>query len=146
MAVRPEGRRRGLFFDVGSHSLDLVDFLAAPIASVAGFAVNTGGAYAVEDVTTASFLLESKIPGSGTWNFNADGARDVIEILGSAGRVLTPIFADGDVVVSRGGRDEVHAVRNPPHVHQPLIQTIVDELRARVDANRPERPAPARPG
>jgi len=125
----PKVAGAGLFFDVGSHSLDLVDFLAAPIASVAGFAVNTGGAYAAEDVTTASFLLESSIPGSGTWNFNADSAADVIEVLGSAGRLRTPIFADGDVVVSRGGRDEAHVVRNPPHVHQPLIQTIVDELR-----------------
>jgi predicted dehydrogenase len=118
----------GLFFDVGSHSLDLVDFLAAPITSVAGFAVNTGRAYGTEDVTSASFLLETDIPGYGIWNFNADAARDVIEVVGTEGRVCTPILTDGDVVVSRGGRDEVHAVRNPPHVHQPLIQTIVDEL------------------
>lgn len=118
----------GLFLDMGSHSLDLVDFLAAPIAQVAGFAVNTGGSYAAEDVTTASFLLETTVPGTGLWNFNADAGRDVIALTGSEGHLRTPIFADGDVVVTRGSRDEVHAVRNPPHVHQPLIQTIVDEL------------------
>jgi predicted dehydrogenase len=121
----------GLFLDMGSHSLDLVDFLAAPIARVAGFAVNTGGAYPTEDVTTSSFLLESGVPGSGTWNFNAAIARDVIELTGAEGQLRTPIFADADVVVTRDGREEVHAVRNPPHVHQPLIQTIVDELLGR---------------
>ena len=48
---------------------------------------------------------------------------------GSGGTVTTPIFTDGDVVVSRpDGTESIH-VRNPPHVHQPLIQTIVDELR-----------------
>jgi 1,5-anhydro-D-fructose reductase (1,5-anhydro-D-mannitol-forming) len=119
----------GLFFDVGSHSLDLVDFLAAPITQVSGFAVNTGGTYRAEDVTAASFVVESGQPGTGVWNFNADANHDVLRFVGSAGQLRTPIFADGDVVVSRGGRDEVHAVRNPPHVHQPLIQTIVDELR-----------------
>ena len=35
------------------------------------------------------------------------------------------------MIVSRDGATEVLPVRNPPHVHQPLIQTIVDELRGR---------------
>jgi 1,5-anhydro-D-fructose reductase (1,5-anhydro-D-mannitol-forming) len=33
------------------------------------------------------------------------------------------------VIVKRGNVKTVEEVRNPPHVHQPLIQTIVDELR-----------------
>jgi hypothetical protein len=39
------------------------------------------------------------------------------------------VFADSDVIVSRGGTIDILPLRNPPHVHQPLIQTIVDELR-----------------
>ena len=50
---------------------------------------------------------------------------------GSEGEVKTPIFTDGDVVVERHCRQEIHPVRNPPHVHQPLIQTIVGELLGR---------------
>ena len=119
----------GLFLDVGSHSLDLVDFLIGPIRQVSGFAVNTGGAYAAEDLTTAAFTMDGPVSGTGVWNFNADRACDSIRVTGSDGQLVTPIFADADVVVSRAGRDDVHAVRNPPHVHQPLIQTIVDELR-----------------
>jgi 1,5-anhydro-D-fructose reductase (1,5-anhydro-D-mannitol-forming) len=121
----------GLFFDMGSHSLDLVDFLVAPVQHVSGFSVNTGGAYAAEDVTVASFLLNGGEAGSGVWNFNANTTRDSIRVIGSEGDVLTPIFGDVDVVVTRGGHADVHAVRNPPHVHQPLIQTIVDEMRGR---------------
>jgi predicted dehydrogenase len=118
----------GLFFDLGSHSLDLIDFLAGQIAQVSGFAANTGGAYQPEDVTVAAFLLESHVAGTGVWNFNADVARDHIRFVGSDGHLITPIFADADVVVRRADGDAVHDVRNPPHVHQPLIQTIVDEL------------------
>lgn len=121
----------GLFLDVGSHSLDLVDFLVAPVTRVSGFAVNTGGTYSAEDVTAGSFLLEGGVAGTGIWNFNADAAGAEIRVTGSDGHVKTPIFADGDVVVTRGNRHEVHAIRNPPHVHQPLIQTIVDELHGR---------------
>ena len=35
------------------------------------------------------------------------------------------------MLIARAGRTEVVSVRNPPHVHQPLIQTIVDELAGR---------------
>ena len=48
---------------------------------------------------------------------------------GPLGQVTTPVFADGDVIVRRDGREETLPIRNPPHVHQPLIQTVVDELR-----------------
>jgi predicted dehydrogenase len=121
----------GLFFDLGSHSLDLVDFLAGQIARVSGFAANTGGTYAAEDITVASFLTDTDVAGTGTWNFNADASVDRIRLVGSEGQLVTPIFADADVLVTRGGGNEVHAVRNPPHVHQPLIQSIVDELDGR---------------
>jgi len=121
----------GLFFDLGSHSLDLVDFLAGPIERVSGFAANTGGTYGAEDVTVASYLTGEDVPGTGTWNFNADAHRDRIRFVGSEGHLVTPIFSDSDVVVTRAEQEDVHRARNPPHVHQPLIQSIVAELQGR---------------
>jgi len=121
----------GLFYDLASHCLDLVDFLLGPIAEASGFAVNTGGAYAVEDVTAGAFRFNRCMVGTGIWNFNADRSEDWMVFTGSLGELRTPVFTDGDVVVRRGGYEEVLALRNPPHVHQPLIQTIVDELRGR---------------
>ena len=41
----------GLFLDLASHCLDLFDFLVGPVTAAAGFALNTGGRYAGEDVT-----------------------------------------------------------------------------------------------
>jgi 1,5-anhydro-D-fructose reductase (1,5-anhydro-D-mannitol-forming) len=118
----------GLFLDLGSHCLDLVDFLVGPIADARGFALNTGGAYDAEDVTGASFRAGTDVAGTGIWNFNADAKTDVMTFTGSGGTLVTPVFTDGDVLVSRDGATETLALRNPPHVHQPLIQTIVDEL------------------
>jgi 1,5-anhydro-D-fructose reductase (1,5-anhydro-D-mannitol-forming) len=121
----------GLFFDLASHCVDLLDFLLGPIVEVSGFAMNTGGAYAVEDVTAAAFRFEANVAGTGIWNFNAAESTDVLTFMGSGGELRTPIFSDTDVIVRTHGERRVHEVRNPPHVHQPLIQTIVDELRGR---------------
>jgi predicted dehydrogenase len=122
----------GLFLDLASHSLDLLDFLVGPITAVRGIALNTGGAYPAEDVTSAAFRFDTRVAGTGIWNFNADAKTDVITFTGSGGVLTTPVFTDGDVVVSRSD-DGIETIpsRNPPHVHQPLIQTIVDELRGR---------------
>jgi predicted dehydrogenase len=121
----------GLFLDLASHCVDLVDFLAGPVSAVSGFAVNSGGAYAAEDVTAAAFQIGTDIAGTGVWNFNAAEKDDRLVFTGSVGTVTTPIFTDGDVLVARAGGTDVLPIRNPPHVHQPLIQSIVDELGGR---------------
>ena len=125
----PEISGGGLFFDLASHAVDLVDFLLGPIARVAGFSANTGGAYAAEDVTAAAFELERGAVGTGVWNFNAGETTDQLTICGASGEITTAVFDDVDVMVTHGGATRIHHVRNPPHVHQPLVQTIVDEWR-----------------
>jgi len=129
--VDPAIAGAGFFFDLASHCYDLIDFLFGRIVEVSGFALNTGGTYAAEDVTAAAFQVETGIVGTGIWNFNAAAKRALLTIVGSDGELRVPVFADEDVIVAAGGRDTPHPVRNPPHVHQPLIQTIVDELAGR---------------
>jgi predicted dehydrogenase len=129
--VDPEASGGGLFFDLASHCFDLLDFLVGGITAVSGLAVNTGGTYAAEDVTAAAFEFQGGTVGTGIWNFNAPEKTDVLTFIGSEGELRTPIFSDTDVVVTRGVERRVIEVRNPPHVHQPLIQTIVDEMHGR---------------
>jgi predicted dehydrogenase len=121
----------GLFFDLASHAFDLLDFLLGPIRHVAGVSANSGGAYAAEDVTTATFQFERGTVGTGVWNFNASETVDRLSIVGASGEIVTAVFDDIDVTVLRQGVAEVHAVKNPRYVHQPLIQTIIDELNGR---------------
>ena len=121
----------GLFLDLASHYFDIIDFVAGPITDAAGFALNTGGSYEAEDVTATAFHIGGKVAGTGVWNFNAPVSADSIVFTGSDGEIATAVRADEDVVVTRGGQPNLYRFRNPPHVHQPLIQTIVDELRGR---------------
>jgi 1,5-anhydro-D-fructose reductase (1,5-anhydro-D-mannitol-forming) len=119
----------GLFFDLASHCFDLLDFLLGPVTEVSGVAANTGGAYAAEDVTASAFKTGDRVLGTGIWNFNAGRSLDRMTFSGSAGELRTPVLSDADVIVTCDADEQVHVVRNPPHVHQPLIQAIVDELR-----------------
>ena len=121
----------GLFLDLASHYFDIIDFLAGPITGAAGFAMNTGGSYAAEDVTATAFQIGDKVVGTGVWNFNAPVSADSIVFTGSGGEIATAVRADEDVIVTRDTQSNLYRFRNPPHVHQPLIQTIVDELRGR---------------
>jgi predicted dehydrogenase len=127
----PEIAGAGLFLDLASHCVDLLDFLVGRITHVSGFAINTGGAYPAEDVTAAAFQFQNNVVGTGAWNFNAGSSSDAISFAGSGGELRVPVFTDGDVVLSAGGERQVIPFRNPPHVHQPLVQSIVDELRGR---------------
>ncbi len=118
----------GLIFDVGSHCVDLLDFLLGPISSVEAFPINTGGAYLAEDVTVAAFTFDGGPVGTGVFNFNAFEKTDRLAFVGTEGEISTPVFSTDDIVVRGRERTERFAVPWPPHVHQPLIQTIVDEL------------------
>jgi predicted dehydrogenase len=118
----------GLFVDLASHTIDLLDFLLGPIASASGAAANQGGFYAAEDIVSATCTFESGVRGTGLWCFTADRDGDRVEIVGSAGRIGFSTFDEAPVVLEREGRTEAFTVPHPPHVQQPLIQSIVDEL------------------
>jgi 1,5-anhydro-D-fructose reductase (1,5-anhydro-D-mannitol-forming) len=121
----------GLFLDLASHYFDIIDFVAGPITEAAGFALNTGGTYEAEDVTAAAFQIGGKVAGAGVWNFNAPVSADSIVFTGSRGEIATAVRADEDVRVTRDNQQTTYRFRNPPHVHLPLVQTIVDELRGK---------------
>jgi 1,5-anhydro-D-fructose reductase (1,5-anhydro-D-mannitol-forming) len=127
----------GLFLDLGSHAVDLLDFLLGPIAEASGIATNTGGTYAAEDLVAACFRFESGAVGTGVWNFNADRSGDGLVVGGSGGELYTPVFTDGPLVVRAGGTEEVRLFERPPHVHQPFVQTVVDALLGRETCESP---------
>jgi predicted dehydrogenase len=121
----------GLFLDLGSHMLDLLDHLLGPIAQARGAAVNRAGLYAAEDTIAAQLSFEGGVVGSAAWSFVTGVKLDRTEILGTAGKLQYACFEDAPVVLeTAAGRQEI-PVPHPPHVQQPLIQTIVDQLRGR---------------
>jgi len=118
----------GFFFEGGCHTFDFLDFLFGPIADVRAFAGNQGGAYRPEDAVTATYRFASGVFGSGTWCYTADCEDEYNEIAGSRGRIRFSTTAPAPIRIFRGEAMEEVPIGDPEHVHQPLIQTIVDEL------------------
>jgi predicted dehydrogenase len=121
----------GLLMDLGSHALDVVDFLLGPIHDAWGVAVNRGSASLVEDVVAAAFRCGEDVPGTGSWNFASDAREDLLRIEGTEARVELSVFGDEPLRVIRADAVEERSLPNPPHIQQPLIQTVVDELLGR---------------
>jgi predicted dehydrogenase len=120
----------GLLFDLGSHQMDLLDFLLGPIAEVEGNAVNLAGLYPVEDTVAASFRFQSGTLGSALWCFaSAPGqSMDRIVLIGREGRITFSCFDTTRVVLENGQGVTEAEPPAPAHVQQPLIESIVDAL------------------
>lgn len=118
----------GYFFEAVGHTLDILDFLFGPVEEVRAFAANQARAYRPEDVVAASFRFASDVYGSGAWSFAADVDEEHNEVIGEKGRIRFSTFKAVPMELARGDKVEKFAVADPPHVHQPLIQTIVDEM------------------
>jgi 1,5-anhydro-D-fructose reductase (1,5-anhydro-D-mannitol-forming) len=118
----------GLFYDLGSHLLDIFDFLFGPLENVAGGAANRSSEYDVEDTVAMSFTAMGA-PAVARWNFAAFGNRDEIELAGTDGRITLSCLGSDPVRLETSTGAEEFRFDPPPHVHQPLVQTIVDELR-----------------
>jgi len=133
--VLPEISGGGLFFDVGSHQLDLLDFLLGPIESARGHAVNQAGWYPAEDAVSASFAFESGAIGNGIWCFTLSPGStiDRTDIVGTQGRITFSTFGLDQplTLVRENGQSEEFLLPPPTHVQEPLIQTIVDALNGR---------------
>jgi predicted dehydrogenase len=121
----------GLFVDMASHTLDFLDLLFGPIETVEALAGNQAGAYRPEDIVTASYRFASGVYGSGAWCYAADREEEYNEIVGANGRIRFSTTAPVPIRVTRKDAVEEIPVDDPPHVHQPLIETIVAELNGR---------------
>jgi 1,5-anhydro-D-fructose reductase (1,5-anhydro-D-mannitol-forming) len=127
----------GIFFEAVGHTLDILDFILGPIETVRTFADNQMGVYPPEDIVTAAYRFASGVYGSGAWCFTADCDDECNEIVGATGRITFSTFPPlsppagrppAPIRIMRGDTVEEIPIVDPPYVHQPLIQTIVDEM------------------
>lgn len=125
--VRPEIAGGGLFVDLGSHTLDLLDFLFGPITEVAGEATGSGR-YPAEDFVAMTFAFGNGVQGEGEWNFRSDARRDEVCIEGETGRLRFASFDEQPIVLERADGTQRFDIAHPPHIQAPLIQSIVAEL------------------
>lgn len=126
--LKPEVSGGGKFLDMGIHELDLFDFLFGAIEEVHGVASNQAGLYDVEDTVTATWRHASGVQGYGSWCYVCGHGEDFVEIVGSKGRITFEFFSDKPLTLIDESGTRTADIPNPPHVQQPFIQSIVDDL------------------
>jgi predicted dehydrogenase len=129
--VQPQISGGGHFVDLGSHILDLLDWLLGPVTHAAGVATNRGGRYPAEDLVTGVFSFASGVAGVGLWNYDSSQYQDQIEIGGTAGTLRFSCFAEEPLQLSTARGLELIEAPYPEIVQLPLIQTVVDALTRR---------------
>ncbi|MBO6792999.1 MAG: Gfo/Idh/MocA family oxidoreductase [Balneolaceae bacterium] len=130
--VDPDVSGGGYFHDLASHQFDLLEFLFGEIESASGSSNSSLLANPAEDFVSATFKFSSGLVGTGNWNFavNPDQVKDEMLIQGTKGSIRFGFFnGDIPIIVETDAGQEKYQVPYPPHVQQPLIQSIVDELR-----------------
>ena len=118
----------GLFFDLASHQLDLLDFLFGPIEKACGTSASRLSSYDAEDTVSASFLFSSGAIGSGSWCFCASERHDCIELIGERGQIDFSTFSFAPITL-HGDAQRRFDIAPPAHVQQPLLESVVGALR-----------------
>jgi predicted dehydrogenase len=111
----------GPLFDIGSHRIDVLNFLFGEPQRVAGQLSNAVHALAVEDCATVMIEYVNKVRGIVDVRWNSRVRRDELRIIGTGGEMdLTPL--SGPNLVFPGGREDL-----PPHAnfHFPCIESFV---------------------
>ena len=109
--------------DIGSHALDLIDFLLKPLDRVRASA--SGPAGQVETKVEMHFRAGAGIDGTATWNFEASESEDLLIISGSEGSVRVPSAMNGRDLVWPDG---VESYDPPDPVQLPLVTKVVDAI------------------
>ncbi len=132
--VQPAIAGGGHFVDLATHQLDLLDYVFGPITAVAGIAGNQSGVYPAEDTVSASLQFESGVIGSGLWCFSTatNEKRDLIRIIGTRGRLSFSTFDHRvPITLEIDKNTETFTPPTPPHIQQPLIETICQALQGK---------------
>lgn len=133
--VKANETKGGRFIDMGTHIVDILEFLLGKIVEVSGSASNMGNLYEVEDTVVAQFKFESGVLGTGIWCYVAPENVDEVCIIGSKGSLRFSVMDYSAVVLKVEGQEMQFEFEEPEHVSQPYIQSIVDELNLGIKSN-----------
>lgn len=129
--VFPEISGGGHFHDLASHQFDWLEYVFGKIKYAKGISRNQAGLYPADDVVVANFEFENGILGNGSWCYtvNKEQRIDRAQLIGSKGKIIFSFFESSLITVETAGGIAEYEVPYPPHVQQPLLETIVSQLR-----------------
>jgi 1,5-anhydro-D-fructose reductase (1,5-anhydro-D-mannitol-forming) len=118
----------GYFDDLASHGLDFFGFLFGNFAEVKGISLNQQNLYSSKDAMTASWLHDSGVTGSGSWNFGTHLREDVVSIYGSEGKITFSVFENVPFVLQTKKEEISSHIEHPENIQLFHVQNMRDDL------------------
>ncbi len=118
----------GYFDDLASHGLDLFIYLLGNIIEAKGIAVNQQGLYTSKDAIVGSWLHESGVTGTGSWNFGAEKVEDHIEITGSQGKIAFSMFKNEPIILKKGANEQHFEIAHPENIQLYHVEAMKSQL------------------
>jgi predicted dehydrogenase len=118
----------GYFDDLASHGIDLFIHLLGNIEKANGIAVNQQGLYTSMDSVAGSWMYESGVTGSGSWNFGAEKREDVVEIFGDKGKISFSVFEEVPIQLEQESFKESLIIKHPENVQFFHVQNMQNHL------------------
>ena len=136
--VKPNIAGAGYFYDLASHTLDILDYFFGPIEikEVQSVVKNMADLYDAEDTVLAHFTFASGVAGEGMWHFAAapPDKTDTITIYGSEGSIRYSTFEVIPVRLVTEKGEELYHYKNPENIQYNLIRSIVETLQGKAGA------------
>lgn len=124
--------RAGYFDDLASHGLDLFAFLFGDFKEVTGSSLNQQRLYTSKDAVAASWLHESGVTGTGSWNFGSFERDDSVTIIGSKGKIEFAVFEDVPLALTTAeGREELE-IAHPENIQLYHVRNMREHLSGNV--------------
>ena len=127
----PEIAGGGLLFDLGSHALNILQYLFEDVPwQIESAEVELGmGPFNVEKSVKTMVKIGNDIAGDLLWDFAAEKAEDWVLITGEKGEAEFSVFAERPyTITTRAAGWETYPFHAPEHVQQPFIQMVVNHL------------------
>ncbi len=127
----PEIAGGGLLMDLGSHGINIIQFLLGDAPwEVESKEIEWGmGPRNVEKRVKVFVKIDGQVRGELLWDFDAGKAEDWASIHGERGEIEFSVFDEVPyTVTTRTSGREVHPFRPPEHVQMPFIQMVVNHL------------------
>ena len=117
----------GMFHDLSPHQLGLMQYFFGDFEKASGFSLNQGGLYNADDIVVGAVVFKNKVMFNGSWCFTPAKSeeKDLIEIIGTEGRIRFNIFSTHHFVLNKNGKEEVLRFGELEHVQQPMIEAVV---------------------
>jgi predicted dehydrogenase len=120
----------GLFWDLGSHALDLFDYWCGPLTNACGRAKNISGIGQVEETVTMCAKLQTGAPLNADWSFVNRERVDQVVLSFEKAKVRCSVFGAAELCIqeSNGNKRSEH-FKLPVNIQLPLISNVVATLR-----------------